>query len=234
MKDINGDRESGVKTIPVILGTKRTRHILLALNCSLLPLLLLDPWQDIHHLLPADINGVPLHSRVQRVELPSHDGVLHRRRVADHLPSALRDWPCGVLMVRLVITASIWDLGLSTCSNHAGSISRTAYRGSLNLPDLLGEKRQPLRPARTNNEEGVLNANHTLFRIDHLGLDGNYHALRDLMVERPQHRILVDLKPQAVSHKPGFASGRPAQPVPAVAQALSLWKIWCRWRCCRN
>jgi len=41
MKDINGDRESGVKTIPVILGTKRTRHILLALNCSLLPLLLL-------------------------------------------------------------------------------------------------------------------------------------------------------------------------------------------------
>ena len=41
VKDINGDRESGVQTIPVILGAKKTRRILLALNCTLLPLLIL-------------------------------------------------------------------------------------------------------------------------------------------------------------------------------------------------
>lgn len=41
MKDVNGDRESGVKTIPVILGTERTGRILLALNCTLVPLLFL-------------------------------------------------------------------------------------------------------------------------------------------------------------------------------------------------
>jgi len=41
LKDINGDRESGVKTIPVILGPEKTRQILLILNSLLLPLLLL-------------------------------------------------------------------------------------------------------------------------------------------------------------------------------------------------
>jgi 4-hydroxybenzoate polyprenyltransferase len=41
LKDINGDRESGVKTIPVILGPEKTRRILMILNSSLLPLLFL-------------------------------------------------------------------------------------------------------------------------------------------------------------------------------------------------
>ncbi len=41
LKDINGDRENGVRTIPVILGPKKTRSILLALNSTLLPLQLL-------------------------------------------------------------------------------------------------------------------------------------------------------------------------------------------------
>ena len=41
LKDVNGDRVSGVKTIPVILGPQKTRRILMILNSLLLPLLLL-------------------------------------------------------------------------------------------------------------------------------------------------------------------------------------------------
>jgi 4-hydroxybenzoate polyprenyltransferase len=41
LKDVNGDRESGVRTIPVILGPKKTKKLLVALNSSLLPLLFL-------------------------------------------------------------------------------------------------------------------------------------------------------------------------------------------------
>lgn len=41
LKDVNGDRRSGVKTIPVILGPEKTRRILIILNSLLLPLLLL-------------------------------------------------------------------------------------------------------------------------------------------------------------------------------------------------
>ncbi len=41
LKDVTGDRESGVRTIPVILGTKKTKKLLIALNSSLLPLLFL-------------------------------------------------------------------------------------------------------------------------------------------------------------------------------------------------
>jgi 4-hydroxybenzoate polyprenyltransferase len=41
LKDVNGDRESGVKTIPIILGPEKTKRILMILNSSLLPLLLL-------------------------------------------------------------------------------------------------------------------------------------------------------------------------------------------------
>jgi len=40
LKDVNGDRESGVRTIPVVLGPQKTKKILLTLNCTLLPLLL--------------------------------------------------------------------------------------------------------------------------------------------------------------------------------------------------
>ena len=40
LKDVNGDRESGVRTIPVVLGPRKTKNILLILNCTLLPLLL--------------------------------------------------------------------------------------------------------------------------------------------------------------------------------------------------
>jgi len=41
LKDVGGDRENGVRTIPVILGSKKTKRILMALNSSLLPLLFL-------------------------------------------------------------------------------------------------------------------------------------------------------------------------------------------------
>jgi 4-hydroxybenzoate polyprenyltransferase len=41
LKDVNGDRENGVKTIPVILGHQKTRQILMLLNTMLLPLLFL-------------------------------------------------------------------------------------------------------------------------------------------------------------------------------------------------
>jgi len=40
IRDIEGDRISGVRTMPVILGTERTTKILLLLNSTLLPLLL--------------------------------------------------------------------------------------------------------------------------------------------------------------------------------------------------
>lgn len=39
LKDVNGDRESGVRTIPVVLGPRKTKNILLTLSCTLLPLL---------------------------------------------------------------------------------------------------------------------------------------------------------------------------------------------------
>jgi 4-hydroxybenzoate polyprenyltransferase len=41
LKDMSGDMENGVQTIPVVLGLKKTRQILLALNSSLMPLLIL-------------------------------------------------------------------------------------------------------------------------------------------------------------------------------------------------
>jgi 4-hydroxybenzoate polyprenyltransferase len=41
LKDINGDRINGVRTIPVVLGAQTTRRILLVLNCSILPCLIL-------------------------------------------------------------------------------------------------------------------------------------------------------------------------------------------------
>jgi len=41
LKDVRGDKENGVRTIPVILGPKKTKRILFALNSSLLPLLFL-------------------------------------------------------------------------------------------------------------------------------------------------------------------------------------------------
>lgn len=41
LKDVRGDMESGVRTIPVILGPRKTRRMLLALNGTLLPLLFL-------------------------------------------------------------------------------------------------------------------------------------------------------------------------------------------------
>jgi 4-hydroxybenzoate polyprenyltransferase len=41
LKDVNGDRENGVQTIPVILGSAKTKRILMTLNSSLLPLLFL-------------------------------------------------------------------------------------------------------------------------------------------------------------------------------------------------
>lgn len=41
LKDTRGDRENGVRTIPVILGPRKTRRLLFALNSSLLPLLFL-------------------------------------------------------------------------------------------------------------------------------------------------------------------------------------------------
>lgn len=40
LKDISGDRESGVRTIPVILGAQKTKQILMTLNCTLLPCLI--------------------------------------------------------------------------------------------------------------------------------------------------------------------------------------------------
>jgi len=40
IRDVKGDRENGVKTIPVIIGSKKTTFALLALNSALLPLLL--------------------------------------------------------------------------------------------------------------------------------------------------------------------------------------------------
>jgi len=41
VRDVKGDEEMGVRTIPVILGTRKTTAILLALNSMLLPLLAL-------------------------------------------------------------------------------------------------------------------------------------------------------------------------------------------------
>lgn len=41
LKDVRGDMQSGVRTIPVVLGPRRTRRMLLALNSTLLPLLFL-------------------------------------------------------------------------------------------------------------------------------------------------------------------------------------------------
>jgi len=41
VRDVRGDREMGVRTIPVILGARKTTWILLALNSTLLPLLVL-------------------------------------------------------------------------------------------------------------------------------------------------------------------------------------------------
>jgi 4-hydroxybenzoate polyprenyltransferase len=41
LKDVRGDKENGVRTIPVILGPKNTKRILFALNSTLLPLLFL-------------------------------------------------------------------------------------------------------------------------------------------------------------------------------------------------
>ena len=40
IRDVKGDRENGVKTIPVIIGSKKTTFVLLSLNSTLLPLLL--------------------------------------------------------------------------------------------------------------------------------------------------------------------------------------------------
>jgi 4-hydroxybenzoate polyprenyltransferase len=37
VRDVKGDREMGVKTMPVLLGSRRTTIILLALNSTLLP-----------------------------------------------------------------------------------------------------------------------------------------------------------------------------------------------------
>ena len=39
IRDVEGDRETGIRTMPVILGTRKTVVILLALNSTLLPLL---------------------------------------------------------------------------------------------------------------------------------------------------------------------------------------------------
>lgn len=39
VRDVIGDREMGVRTIPSILGSRKTAVILLALNCTLLPLI---------------------------------------------------------------------------------------------------------------------------------------------------------------------------------------------------
>jgi len=41
IRDIEGDRETGAKTLPVLIGARKTIMILLALNCMLLPWLLL-------------------------------------------------------------------------------------------------------------------------------------------------------------------------------------------------
>ena len=39
IRDVEGDKRSGIRTMPVILGTKKTAKILLVLNSTLLPLL---------------------------------------------------------------------------------------------------------------------------------------------------------------------------------------------------
>ncbi len=39
IRDVEGDRETGIRTMPVVLGTRKTVVILLALNSTLLPLL---------------------------------------------------------------------------------------------------------------------------------------------------------------------------------------------------
>ncbi len=41
LRDIIGDKEKGVRTIPVLIGPKKTSYILLAINTTLLPLLML-------------------------------------------------------------------------------------------------------------------------------------------------------------------------------------------------
>jgi 4-hydroxybenzoate polyprenyltransferase len=40
MRDIKGDKENGIRTMPVILGRKKTALVLLAVNVTLLPLLM--------------------------------------------------------------------------------------------------------------------------------------------------------------------------------------------------
>ena len=41
LKDVKGDMQSGVRTIPVVLGPKKTKRMLLAMSSMLLPLLFL-------------------------------------------------------------------------------------------------------------------------------------------------------------------------------------------------
>jgi 4-hydroxybenzoate polyprenyltransferase len=40
MRDMKGDKDSGIRTIPVILGRKKTALALMAVNVTLLPLLM--------------------------------------------------------------------------------------------------------------------------------------------------------------------------------------------------
>jgi len=49
IRDIEGDRESGVRTIPVVFGRERTKNLLLVLNSTLIPWLLISYLSGFFH-----------------------------------------------------------------------------------------------------------------------------------------------------------------------------------------
>ncbi len=71
VRDVKGDRESGVKTIPVILGNRRTMMILLAMNSTLV-------------LLLPFLNG-PVRSLVAAMILYGYLCIIHFRKRRDPL-----------------------------------------------------------------------------------------------------------------------------------------------------
>lgn len=57
-RDVEGDREAGVRTIPVVLGTRRTRWMLLLVNTGLLPWLCY--WAQHHTVIPVAVVAISI------------------------------------------------------------------------------------------------------------------------------------------------------------------------------
>ena len=97
IRDIKGDRENGVKTMPVILGPKRTAAILLLINSTLIPWLMMTK-------IPA--KALPI--------LLIFYGYIYIIYFRDHMSSVILDILVdGEWIIAFVLLLALKDLGLA-------------------------------------------------------------------------------------------------------------------------